>query len=128
MLELNDFSNSESQCHSDASHPLSSFPLTVWRCLLKNFKMTTILDSEKNFSISESLMLLRCHQISAQPTYGHGGHLGYLNRTILAILKLFVSDHSHKVSVQSDLWFGRRRLKNFKMATVGVILNIGTEF
>ena len=35
------------------------------------------------------------------------------------------SDASHKVLVQSDLWFGRRfRLINFKMAT---ILDIGTE-
>ena len=38
------------------------------------------------------------------------------------------SDASHQVSVQSDLQFGRRcRLKNFKMATMAAILDIGTE-
>ena len=50
---------------------------------------------------------------------GHGGHLGYRNGTILAILNLSQShcDVSHQVLTQSDLWFGRRcRLKNFKMA------------
>ena len=35
------------------------------------------------------------------------------------------SDVAHKVSAQSDIWFGRRcRLKNFKMATVAAILDI----
>ena len=38
------------------------------------------------------------------------------------------SNASHQVLAQSDLWFGRRCcLKNFKMATVAAILNIGTE-
>ena len=35
---------------------------------------------------------------------------------------------SHKVSAQSDLGFRRRcRLKNFKMATLAAILDIGKE-
>ena len=38
------------------------------------------------------------------------------------------SDASHQVSAQSDLRFGRRcHLKNFKMATVEAILDIGTQ-
>ena len=37
-------------------------------------------------------------------------------------------DASNQVSAQSDLWFGRRcRLKNFKMAAVAAISDIGTE-
>ena len=105
-----------------------------------------------------------------------GGHLGYRNGTILAILNLCVTlmlsikfwlnptyglggvvwrisrwppwwpsriserndfsnseslchcDASHQILAQSDLRFGRRcRLKNFKMATVGAIFDIGTE-
>ena len=85
---------------------------------------------------------------------GHnGGHLGYGNRTILAILNLYNSpkppikfqlnltyclgldseslchcDASHQVLAQSNFQFGRRcRLKNFKMATMAAILDIGTE-
>ena len=38
------------------------------------------------------------------------------------------SEASHKVSAQSVLWFWRRyRLKNFKMAAMAAILDIGTE-
>ena len=55
----------------------------------------------------------------------HGGHLGYRNGTILAILNLCVTyDTSHQVLAQSNLRFGRRCcLKNFKM----VAMDIGTE-
>ena len=55
------------------------------------------------------------------PTYGweemsfeeckdgcRGGHLGYQNRMILAILNLCHSDASYQVSAQSDSWFQRR--------------------
>ena len=38
------------------------------------------------------------------------------------------SDASHQVLAQSDLRFGRRcRLKNFKIAAMTAILDIGTE-
>ena len=38
------------------------------------------------------------------------------------------SDTSNQVLAQSDLGFGRRRrLNNFKMATMAAILDIGTE-
>ena len=100
----------------------------------------------------------------------NGGHLGYPNGTILAILNLCVApmpsikfrlnltyglggewppwrqswisernnfsnseslcncDASHQVLAQSDLQFGRRcLLKNFKMAAMAAILDIGTE-
>ena len=56
---------------------------------------------------------------------GHpGSHLGYQNRTILAILNLCCHcDASHQVSAQSDLGFGRRMsFEEFHMA----ILDIGT--
>ena len=104
-----------------------------------------------------------------------GSHLGYRNKTILAILSLYValippikfwlnptyslgdviwrisrwlpwwpscisernnfsnseslcrSDASHQVSAQSDLWFERCLLRNFKVATLAAILDIGTE-
>ena len=38
------------------------------------------------------------------------------------------SEASHQVSAHSDLWFGRSCLKNFKMATMAAILDIGTEW
>ena len=46
----------------------------------------------------------------------HGGHLGYRNGTILAILNRYIAPMLPIVSAQSDLWFGRRcRLKNFRI-------------
>ena len=59
---------------------------------------------------------------------GRHGNLGYQNGTILAILNLCHCDASHQVSAQSDLRFGKIcRLKNFKMATMAAILDIGME-
>ena len=69
-----------------------------------------------------------------------GGHLGCQNRMILALFeslcsviahstKLCCSDVSHQVSAPSNLWFRRWcRLKNFKMATLVTILDIGMEW
>ena len=57
----------------------------------------------------------------------HGGHLGYLNGRILAILNLCHCDASHQVLAESNLRFGRRcHLKNFKMASMAAILDIRT--
>ena len=43
ISELNDFSNSEPLCSSDASHQVSAqFDLPFGRCHLKNFKMATM--------------------------------------------------------------------------------------
>ena len=53
------------------------------------------------------------------------GFLGYRNRTILATLNL--RNAYHQVPAQSHLWFGRCRLKNFKIAAMEPILDIGTE-
>ena len=48
-----------------------------------------------------------------------GGHLGYPNRTILAILNLHVSYAFHLVLVQSNWsWL----LKNFKTATLDLFV------
>ena len=96
LSEQNNFSNSESLCHCDASHQvLAQSDLMVW----------------EEMSFEE-----------------FGGHLGHQNGTILAILNLCHCDASHQVSAQSDLRLGRRcRFKNFKMATIAAILDIGTE-
>ena len=40
---------------------------------------------------------------------------------------LYHCDASHQVLAQSDLRFGRCRLKNFKMAAVAAIFDIGSE-
>ena len=74
------------------------------------------------------------------PTYGLGGGvLSRISRWPPWILErndfsnseymyLCHSDAYHQVSAQSDIWFGRRcRLKNFKMAAMAVIFDIGTE-
>ena len=94
----NNLSNSESLCRSDTSHKVSA----------------------------QSDMVLK--EISFEE-YQDGGHLGYMNGTILAILNdNHHCDVSHQVLTQPDLRFGRRcRLKNFKMAAVTVILDIGME-
>ena len=47
----------------------------------------------------------------------HGGHLGYRNGTILAILNLYNAPMPPIKFLLNLTWFGRRcRLKNFKMA------------
>ena len=57
-----------------------------------------------------------------------GGHLGYRNRTILAIVNLCVTVMPPIKFQLNWTGFGRRcRLKNFKMATRVVSFNIGTE-
>ena len=54
-----------------------------------------------------------------------GGYLGYRNGTIIAILNLCVTVMP---PIKSDLQFGRRcHLKNFKVAAMVAILDIGTE-
>ena len=140
ISELNDFSKSESLCHCDASHQVSA-QSDLWfgrRCCLKNFKMAAMakisrwpqwrpswISERYNFSNFESLS--HCDALFGE--FQDGGDLGYLNRTILAILNLLcLCDASHQVLTQSDLQFGRRCcLKNFKMATMAAVLDIRTE-
>ena len=89
ISEQNNFSNSESLRHCNASHQdLAQSSLQFGRrCHLKNFKM----------AIQVAISAIR---------------------TILAILNsLCPSNASHQISAQSNLLFVRRyRLKNFKMA------------
>ena len=60
------FHNSDSLCRSDASHQvLAQSDLQFGRCCLKIFSRWSFQDGR------------------------HGGHLGYLNETILAILNLY---------------------------------------
>ena len=61
---------------------------------------------------------------------GHyGGHIGYQKATVLAILKLHVTLMPPiKFLLKSDTGFGRRcDLRNFEMATIAAILDIGTK-
>ena len=54
--------------------------------------------------------------------FGRRGSLNYFSDSE----SLCRFDASHQVSAQSDVWFGRRcRLKNFKMAAMATILDIG---
>ena len=106
--ELNDFSNSKSPCGPNASHQdwAQSDLGFGSRCGFKIFQMAAlvaILDSQtelfKQFWISMSLRCLPSSFGSIGPTVWkemsfeefqdgrHGGHLGYRNGTILAILK-----------------------------------------
>ena len=58
----------------------------------------------------------------------NGRHLGYWNWTICKSEFPCHPDDSHQVVTQSDLQFGWRcGLKNFKMAAMVAIFNIGTE-
>ena len=112
ISEQNDFSNSKPPCGPNAIHQVwAQSDLGFWsRCGFKIFKMATqaaILVSGTNyFSNSESLCRSNAsHQVSAQSKVTvwekmsfeefqdgpHGGHLGYRNGTILAILNLYVA-------------------------------------
>ena len=88
ISEQNQFSSSDSLCHSDASHQvLAQSDLlggdVVWRISRWRPRWPSWISERNDFSNSESLCC---------------------------------SDASHHVSAQSDLWFGRRcRLKNFKV-------------
>ena len=98
-IRMEQFSNSDSLCHCDVSHQvLGQSDLRFGRCHLKNFKMAAISHLGYQSNFSNSESLCHC-------------------------------DASHQVSAQSDFWFGRRcRLKNFKMATMAAILDIGMEW
>ena len=57
-----------------------------------------------------------------------GRHLGYWNGTILAILNLYVTPMPPiKFWLNLTYGLGGGRLKNFKMATMMTILDIGSE-
>ena len=109
ISERDDFSNSKSLCHSDASHQVSAQSNLKFktRCRLKNFKMAawrpSWISERNHFSNSESLShSAASHQASAQSNlqfgrrcrlkeFQDGDHLGYRNGTILAIQNLYVA-------------------------------------
>ena len=76
-MERNNFSNSESLCHCDASHQVSAqADFRFGRCCLKNFKMASHL-GYRNGTI---LAILNLHvatmppnKFQLNPTYGSGG-------------------------------------------------------
>ena len=94
------FSNSETSCPLDASHQ-ASIRLTV----------------------REEMPYEQFLDVS------HGGHLGYRNRKILAILNLYVAPVSpHQIRPQSDQVFESRcGFKSFKMGVMAAFLDIGTQ-
>ena len=112
ISEQYNFSNCESLCRSDASHQvLAQSDLQFGRrCGLKNFKMATMatsLDIRTEWFLQfwtsmslrclpssfGSIWLMVCEEMSFEE-FQHGcpgNHLGYWNRTILAILNLCVT-------------------------------------
>ena len=110
ISEQNDFNNSESLCCSHASHQVSAQSNLQFgrRCRLKNSRwlpwQSSWISERNNFSNSESFKLLQCllsNFSSIEPTVWkemsfeefqdgcHGGHHGYRNGTILAIMNLY---------------------------------------
>ena len=107
LSELNDFRNSKSPCGPNASHQIwAQSYLEFWsRCGFKIFKIAAqaaILASQmewfKQFWISMSLLCLPSSLVTIGPKvwektsyeeFQDGGHLGYRNGTILAILNLY---------------------------------------
>ena len=77
ISQRNDFNNSESLGHCEASHQVLAQSDMVWEMPFEEFQDGC-----------------------------HGGQLGYQNGMILAILNLFVIAMP-QVLVLSDLWFGR---------------------
>ena len=95
IAKRNDFSNSESLSESPIKFQ-GSIQLTVWE-----------------------VMLFEEFQDGC-----HGGHLGYCNGMILAILNLYVAPMPPiKFWLNPTYGLG----KNFKMATMAAILDIGME-
>ena len=101
ISERKDFSNSESLCHSDASHQVSAQSDTVWE------------------EMSSEEIQDGCH----------GGHLGIRNRMILAILNLYVALMPPTKFRLNLTYFGGDHLKNFshlgyRNGTILAILNL----
>ena len=110
--KLNDFSNSESPCHSNASHQVSAQSnLQFWRCL-KLFKMAILdirMERFKQFWISMSLWCLPSSFSSIW--HGLGGYIVWrISRRPSCILEwndssnsepLCRPDASHEASAQS---------------------------
>ena len=144
ISERNDFSNFESLCRSYAFHQVSAQSDLQFRrrYRLKNFKVLgywkgTILAILNLYVTQMPPITFRLNLIN-----GLGGNVVWrISRwppwwpTWISEWKDFISseflchcDASHQDSAQSDAWFGRRyRLKNFKIAVMAAILDIGTE-
>ena len=110
---------------------INSIQFMFGRCRLKNFKMTNILDTQteriEQFWISMSPRNLPSHFSLIWPSiwemcleeFPDGRHLGYQNGTNLVNLNLYFAPIPPvKYQAQSDLPFGRCRLKNFEMAAI----------
>ena len=137
ISEWNDFSNSESLCHCDASHQVLAQSNLQFgkRRHLKNFKMAAMVatldigtEQFQQFWISTSLWCLPSSfgsfwLIVWEEIFWISERNYYSNSESLCHCDAF-----HQVLAQSDLQFGRRcHLKNFKMATMTAILDIRME-
>ena len=94
------FSNSETLCHSDASHQVSAQSnLLFWRrCCLKNFKMATM---AMTYGVREVVWRISRWQLW-QPSW-------ISERKDFSISEIPCSHNaSHQVSAQSDIWIWRR--------------------
>ena len=102
ISECKDFSNSESRCHSDASRQILLNPTYG----LGKFSFEQYQDSHL------------------------GGHLGYRNEKILAILNFYVTPMlpiKFRLIPTYGLGGDVVSVKNFKMVAVAATLVIGTE-
>ena len=95
ILEWNNFSNSESLCHCDASHQV----LAQSNYGLEEMSFEEFQDGGHLGYRNQMILAILNIYVPPMPsikfllnlTYGLGGHLGYRNGTILAILNLFVT-------------------------------------
>ena len=95
ILEWNNFSNSESLCHCDASHQV----LAQSNYGLEEMSFEEFQDGGHLGYRNQMILAILTIYVPPMPsikfllnlTYGLGGHLGYRNGTILAILNLFVT-------------------------------------
>ena len=130
ISERNDFRNSVPLCHCDASHQVSAqsvvalsdigtilatLNLCVTVMLPIKFRLNPIFGCRYDMSFEE---FQDCR---------HGGHRISEPNDFSCSEFPSRSDAFHQVSARSDLWFRRCHFKNFKMAAVTAILNIGTE-
>ena len=133
ISEQNHFSNSKSLCHCDASHQvLAQSDLRFGRrCSHLGYWKGTILAI-----LNLCVTVMPPIKFWLNPTYGLGRNVVWKISRWLPWWPSWISewkdfsnseslchcDASHQVSAHSDLWFGRSRLKNFKMVAMAAIL------
>ena len=132
ISEQNYFSNSESLCCCNASHHVlaQSHLRFGRRCRLKYFKMAAM---AAILEIGTILTFLNLYNSRKPPIKFQLNLTYFLGLDVIWRIWRWPWPSQYLgllwyVVAQSDLWFGRCHLKNFKMATVAAILDIGTEW